>query len=106
RSTSPSPVSVREESGERPGESCRFGGARPQGQAAPAQSVGGGRQDGDMTSTPEFLRTTLAAAVGPEAKAREDQERAVVELVDHRRRVLVVQATGWASRRCTGRRRR
>lgn len=48
-----------------------------------------------MTSTPEFLRTTLAAAVGPEARAREDQERAVVELVDHRRRVLVVQATGW-----------
>src|SRR5690625_944321 len=48
-----------------------------------------------MTSTPECLRITLAAAVGAEARAREDQERAVVELVDHRRRVLVVQATGW-----------
>ena len=32
---------------------------------------------------------------GSHARPREDQLRAVEELVEHRRRVLVVQATGW-----------
>ena len=43
----------------------------------------------------DALRRTIAAMAGPEARPREDQLRAVAELVDHRRRVLVVQATGW-----------
>ena len=46
-------------------------------------------------SSEDALRRTIAAMAGPEASPREDQLRAVVELVDHRRRVLVVQATGW-----------
>ncbi len=46
-------------------------------------------------SSEDALRRTIAAMAGPEAAPREDQLRAVVELVDHRRRVLVVQATGW-----------
>ncbi|UFU06217.1 RecQ family ATP-dependent DNA helicase [Ruania halotolerans] len=48
-----------------------------------------------MTSTAEFLATTIRSVAGPDAAPRPDQERAVVELVDHGRRVLVVQATGW-----------
>lgn len=43
----------------------------------------------------EALRRTIAAMAGPDATPREDQLRAVTELVEHRRRVLVVQATGW-----------
>ena len=43
----------------------------------------------------DALRRTIAAMAGPDASPREDQLRAVAELVDHRRRVLVVQATGW-----------
>ncbi|HEU5486261.1 MAG TPA: DEAD/DEAH box helicase [Microlunatus sp.] len=46
-------------------------------------------------SSEDALRRTIAAMAGPEAAPREDQLRAVAELVDHRRRVLVVQATGW-----------
>ena len=46
-------------------------------------------------SSEDALRRTIAAMAGPEASPREDQLRAVAELVDHRRRVLVVQATGW-----------
>ncbi|MFC7620201.1 RecQ family ATP-dependent DNA helicase [Microlunatus sp. GCM10028923] len=45
--------------------------------------------------TAEQLATTIRAVAGPDAVPREDQLRAVEELVDHRRRVLVVQATGW-----------
>ncbi len=41
------------------------------------------------------LATTIRAMAGPDARPREDQIRAVQELVDHRRHVLVVQATGW-----------
>ncbi|QOR70436.1 DEAD/DEAH box helicase [Ruania alkalisoli] len=48
-----------------------------------------------MTSTAEFLAATIRSVAGPEAAPRPDQERAVTELVDHGRRVLVVQATGW-----------
>ncbi len=43
----------------------------------------------------EHLTTTIRAMAGPEAVPRDDQLRAVVELVEHRRHVLVVQATGW-----------
>ena len=43
----------------------------------------------------DALRRVIAAMAGPEARPRDDQLRAVAELVDHRRRVLVVQATGW-----------
>ena len=46
-------------------------------------------------SSEDALRRTIAAMAGPDAAPREDQLRAVAELVDHRRRVLVVQATGW-----------
>jgi ATP-dependent DNA helicase RecQ len=41
------------------------------------------------------LARTIAAVAGPDARPREDQVRAVEELVEHRNRVLVVQATGW-----------
>lgn len=46
-------------------------------------------------SSEDALRRTIAAMAGPDATPRDDQLRAVAELVDHRRRVLVVQATGW-----------
>ncbi len=46
-------------------------------------------------SAARYLERVIAAMAGPEARPRPDQERAVVELVEHRRRVLVVQATGW-----------
>ncbi len=46
-------------------------------------------------ATEEILARTITAMAGPEAQPRPDQIRAVVELVEHRRRVLVVQATGW-----------
>lgn len=45
--------------------------------------------------TAEQLAATIRAVAGPDAVPREDQLRAVEELVDHGRRVLVVQATGW-----------
>ena len=48
-----------------------------------------------MSSTAEILATTIRSAAGEEATPRPDQVRAVTELVDRRRRVLVVQATGW-----------
>ena len=48
-----------------------------------------------MSGSAAALARTIAAGAGPEARPREDQLRAVEELVEHRRRVLVVQATGW-----------
>ena len=50
--------------------------------------------DTDQT-TADVLARTIAAMAGPDARPRPDQERAVAELVEHGRRVLVVQATGW-----------
>ncbi len=41
------------------------------------------------------LERVISAMAGPSARPREDQIRAVSELVDHRKHVLVVQATGW-----------
>src|SRR5918998_2283620 len=41
------------------------------------------------------LERVVRAMAGPDAVPRPDQLTAVEELVDHRRRVLVVQATGW-----------
>ena len=41
------------------------------------------------------LERVIAAMAGPDASAATDQLTAVDALVDHRRRVLVVQATGW-----------
>jgi ATP-dependent DNA helicase RecQ len=41
------------------------------------------------------LERVITAVAGPEAAPRPDQLTAVEELVEHRRRVLVVQATGW-----------
>ena len=41
------------------------------------------------------LERVIAAMAGPDAAPRPDQVTAVEELVEHRRRVLVVQATGW-----------
>jgi ATP-dependent DNA helicase RecQ len=41
------------------------------------------------------LERVITAMAGPEARPRPDQVTAVEALVEHRRRVLVVQATGW-----------
>jgi ATP-dependent DNA helicase RecQ len=43
----------------------------------------------------DVLARIITAMAGPSARPRPDQERAVAELVDRGRRVLVVQATGW-----------
>jgi ATP-dependent DNA helicase RecQ len=48
-----------------------------------------------MSESAAALARTIAAGAGPDARPREDQVRAVDELVEHRSRVLVVQATGW-----------
>src|SRR5690625_1034749 len=48
-----------------------------------------------MTTTAEILAAAIRSAAGEDATPRPDQVRAVTELVDRRRRVLVVQATGW-----------
>ena len=48
-----------------------------------------------MSESAAALARTIAAAPGRKLDPREDQLRAVEELVDHRSRVLVVQATGW-----------
>src|SRR5690625_6627941 len=49
----------------------------------------------DMT-TRDRAEAALRALVGhPDARLREDQWRAIEELVVHRRRALVVQRTGW-----------
>jgi ATP-dependent DNA helicase RecQ len=48
-----------------------------------------------MSESASALIRTIAAVAGPDARPREDQVRAVEELVEHRSRVLVVQATGW-----------
>jgi ATP-dependent DNA helicase RecQ len=48
-----------------------------------------------VTPAAQVLSRVIAAAAGPDARPRPDQVRAVDELVEHRRRVLVVQATGW-----------
>src|SRR5215210_3857437 len=41
------------------------------------------------------LERVITAMAGPDARPRPDQVRAVEALVEQRRRVLVVQATGW-----------
>lgn len=46
-------------------------------------------------SAAEVLATVIRSMAGADARPRADQIRAVEELVDHRRHVLVVQATGW-----------
>ena len=48
-----------------------------------------------MSASTAALARTIAAGAGPDARPRKDQVRAVEELVEHRSRVLVVQATGW-----------
>src|SRR5215207_8026060 len=48
-----------------------------------------------MSESAAALARTIAAVAGPDARPRTDQVRAVEELVQYRRRVLVVQATGW-----------
>ena len=48
-----------------------------------------------MSESAAALARTIAAVAGPDARPRADQVRAVEELVEHRSRVLVVQATGW-----------
>src|SRR5215212_10118243 len=48
-----------------------------------------------MSESTAALARTIAAVAGPDARPRADQVRAVEELVEHRSRVLVVQATGW-----------
>ena len=41
------------------------------------------------------LERVITAMAGPDARPRPDQVTAVEALAEHRRRVLVVQATGW-----------
>src|SRR5690349_18764226 len=66
------------------------------GRVGVAVHYGGMAVDSTLAlSSGDALRRTIAAMAGPDAAPREDQLRAVTELVDHRRRVLVVQATGW-----------
>jgi ATP-dependent DNA helicase RecQ len=48
-----------------------------------------------MSESAAALARIIAAGAGRDARPREDQVRAVEELVEHRSRVLVVQATGW-----------
>ncbi|MET1005097.1 MAG: DEAD/DEAH box helicase [Propionibacteriaceae bacterium] len=52
-----------------------------------------------MTQTPgaaaQHLARIISAVAGPDARPRPDQIAAVEALVEQRRRVLVVQATGW-----------
>jgi ATP-dependent DNA helicase RecQ len=48
-----------------------------------------------LTSTADHVARTITAMAGAGAVARDDQLAAVQALVDDRRRVLVVQATGW-----------
>ena len=48
-----------------------------------------------MTNTAAAVERVIAALAGPGATARDDQLPAVEALVAERRRVLVVQATGW-----------
>lgn len=43
----------------------------------------------------DVLARVITTVAGPDARPRADQIHAVDELVEHRRRVLVVQATGW-----------
>ena len=43
----------------------------------------------------DVLARVITTVAGPEARPRPDQTHAVEELVERRRRVLVVQATGW-----------
>lgn len=43
----------------------------------------------------DVLARVIATVAGPQARPRPDQTHAVEELVERRRRVLVVQATGW-----------
>ncbi|MFL6063425.1 MAG: RecQ family ATP-dependent DNA helicase [Friedmanniella sp.] len=52
-------------------------------------------QSPSVTPTADVLHRVITTMAGPLAVPREDQLTAVVELVDRRRRVLVVQATGW-----------
>ncbi len=47
------------------------------------------------TTSAQVLGRVIASMAGPDARPRADQITAVEELVEHRRRVLVVQATGW-----------
>lgn len=47
------------------------------------------------TDTAGILDRTVKSLAGPDASPREDQLHAVAALVDDRKRVLVVQATGW-----------
>ncbi len=47
------------------------------------------------TGSAAVLARVIASMAGPDAAPRADQITAVEELVEHRRRVLVVQATGW-----------
>ncbi len=48
-----------------------------------------------MLTAAEHLEAVLAAMAGPTARPRPDQVEAVGALVEDRRRVLLVQATGW-----------
>ena len=53
------------------------------------------RRHRPAASPAEALRRVLAAMAGPDAVPRADQVEAVDALVGGRRRVLLVQATGW-----------
>src|SRR5688572_27902905 len=55
-------------------------------------------QDSGVPTVPnvaERSQALLHELAGPSATLREDQLEAILALVEHRRRVLVVQRTGW-----------
>ena len=53
------------------------------------------RIDGDDRTPEQVLHQTLTGMAGPEAIPRPGQLEALTALVEQRRRVLVVEATGW-----------
>ena len=54
-----------------------------------------GSADSRPPASAAVLARVIRAMAGPAAVPRADQARAVAALVEDRRRVLVVQATGW-----------
>ena len=60
-----------------------------------APPAGSAPSSAGALSAEQALRDVLTAMAGPEATPRADQLEAVEALVTARRRVLLVQATGW-----------
>jgi ATP-dependent DNA helicase RecQ len=86
------------DAGKRYGSRC----GKTRGRSRSSARIGSVNTTGSTTSPPpsagaaaDALRRVLAAMAGPDAVPRPDQVEAVDALVTARRRVLLVQATGW-----------